>query len=71
MSRYQSCEGLRLLSQLQDITYPPKLPGRKAPRPVIRYWKKGWGRVTADEAHTEVNMTAKTIHLFTTFGAEV
>jgi len=30
-----------------------------------------WGRVTADEAHTEVSMTAKTIHMFRNFGTGV
>ena len=34
---------------------------------IITEWDIDWGRIAADEVHTEVSMTATTVHLFTNF----
>ncbi len=57
---------------MQDIVYSLKpLKKWKVFSPVIIYWNIAWGRVAANEAHTEVSMNAMTIHMFKTFNSEM
>ena len=68
----RGCYTGHIVNVMRHSVLPPKASkkARQKPRVWVN-WKIAWGRVAADECHTEVSPGAGTIHLFRSLGPNV
>ena len=68
----RGCYNAYVAGQIGQWILPPKAKPRSRQKPREFHRRKiAWGRVAADECHTEVSHAAGTIFLFRSFGASV